>query len=109
LKKTRQLISPDGTSSALVLKMPVEASERAMLLTFVLQEQGALLNAKLLQVSATKTNKLGLRFVKNIFAEKFCGKIGALHYITIRLVNAKNITITLPRFHGKRHFFAKKW
>jgi hypothetical protein len=42
--------SEEGSPPLLILEVPVEASEGAMLLALVLQEQGALLNSELLQV-----------------------------------------------------------
>ena len=45
------LVSPaHGAPPLLVLEVPVEAGEGSVLLTLVLQEQGALLHSELLQV-----------------------------------------------------------
>lgn len=43
--------SADGSSPALVQKVPVETGKRPVLCTFVLHEQGALLSSELLQIS----------------------------------------------------------
>ena len=48
---------PHWPSSFLILEVPVEASEGAMLLALVLQEQGALLNSELLQVPEITRNE----------------------------------------------------
>ena len=40
----------DGSSSSLILEMPVEAREWSMLLAFVLEEQRTLVHAKFLQI-----------------------------------------------------------
>ena len=42
--------SQKGSPPLLILEVPIEACEGSMLLTLMLQEQGALLNSKLLQV-----------------------------------------------------------
>ena len=54
----RSILLPDRPSPALVLEMPIETCEGAMLLTFVLQKQGTLLNAKFLQRSGKKIQKI---------------------------------------------------
>lgn len=43
--------SADGSSPALVQKVPVETGKRPVLCTFVLHEQGTLLSSELLQIS----------------------------------------------------------
>ena len=48
---------PHWPSSFLILEVPVEAGEGAVLLALVLQEQRALLHPKLLQVSAMRKKK----------------------------------------------------
>ena len=48
--------SQKGSPPLLILEVPIEACERSMLLALVLQEQGALLNSKLLQVPEITKN-----------------------------------------------------
>ena len=51
------LVTPQQrTSPLLILKMPIEAGERPVLLTLVLQKQGTLFHSKLLQVPETREN-----------------------------------------------------
>ena len=49
-------LSQMGSPPLLILEVPIEACEGSMLLTLVLQEQGALFNSKLLQVPEITTN-----------------------------------------------------
>ena len=51
---------PHRTSSSLVLEMPVEASERPVLSTLVLQEKWTLLGPKFLQISAIRKEQLSM-------------------------------------------------
>ena len=56
LKKRRSVVEWQGRGWGVYLKVPVEAGERPVLLALVLQEQRALVHAKLLQVPATQTS-----------------------------------------------------
>lgn len=49
--------SADGSSPALVQKVPVETGKRPVLCTFVLHEQGTLLSSELLQISRRRGKK----------------------------------------------------
>ena len=58
---------PQWSSSALVLEVPVEAGEGPVLLALVLEKQGALVHAKLLQISA-KIKQERFEFATSTFA-----------------------------------------
>lgn len=54
--------STDGTSSSLVLEMPVEAGEGSVLLALVLKKEGTLFDSKFFQVSEKEKRRLITRW-----------------------------------------------